>query len=264
MRPRGKPARAGSGFLRESGGAIDCSLLPGDKSFSRLLPAFLFPYLAYVGLGSLPPHLISPEGAGLLRFAVVAALLAAFRGEYRFGARMTVRQMAIAFAAAAAAFAIWVVSYRLSLALPWWHTHIAAAESSRPTTAYWILRSVNSVLLVPVFEELFCRAYLSELFIGASKGLGGFFPALGRRMDAYPEPLGAPPISTASVIGSTALFTLGHDVSAWIPAMLYFGFTTWVYARTRSFRLCMAVHALTNLAIAAVVWRQPAMQFLWF
>ena len=221
-----------------------------------------------MGLGSVPPSLLSPEAAGALRFAVVAALLWSCRKQYRFGPRPGPRRLPmgllIAVAAAAAAFSLWVVSYRFSLALPWWRPHLAAAESARPSTAYWILRTLNSGLLVPVFEELFCRAYLSELFIGASAGAGGFFRGLGLRMDAFPRPLAAPPLSAASVIGATAVFTLGHDISAWIPAALYFGFTTWLYARTRSFRLCIAVHALTNLAIAGVVWRHPEMRFLWF
>jgi hypothetical protein len=66
------------------------------------------------------------------------------------------------------------------------------------------------------------------------------------------------------VIGSTALFTLGHNMSAWLPAVLWFGFTTWVYARTRSFRVCILMHALTNLAIAIAVVKYPGLRFLWF
>jgi hypothetical protein len=83
-------------------------------------------------------------------------------------------------------------------------------------------------------------------------------------MDAHPKALGAPPLSASSVIGSTLFFTLGHDVSAWIPAALYFALTTWLYARTRSFRLCVLVHALTNLAIAVALLRHSEMRFLWF
>lgn len=250
--------------MPETGTPVEYSLLPEDRSFASLLPAFLFPYIAYVGLGSLPADLIGTDEAGLLRFGVVALLLTLFRKHYRFGAALTPRLILIALAASLGSFALWVASYRLSLALPWWHARLAGAESARPSSVYWVFRAVNSVLLVPVFEELFCRAYLSELFRELPRDAGGFFGSLSRRMDARPTALAAPPLSAASVIGSTLLFTLGHDVSAWIPAALYFAFTTWLYARTRSFALCVLVHALTNLAIAGAVLQGAAMQFLWF
>jgi membrane protease YdiL (CAAX protease family) len=266
--------------LAESVAQADYSLLPKDRSFSRSLPAFLLPYAAYVGLGSLSPGPLSPETAGLLRLLIVPALIGFFRGSYRFGPSLTRRQLLIGFAASVAATLLWVLSYRFSLSMPWWRPHPAAAEAFRPSTTYWILRTVNSVLWVPIFEELLCRGYLCELLYGnapaapasgasrsgappsgASAGSG---PDLGRRLDERPSALTAPPLSAFSIIGSTALFTLGHGMSAWLPAALWFGFTTWVYARTRSFRVCILMHALTNLAIALAVARYPGLRFLWF
>jgi uncharacterized protein len=244
--------------------AADFSLLPKDETFSGLLIPFLLPYAAYVGLGALPAGIVPPEMVGLARFLIVAALLWHFRKRYRFGPRPTPRLLAVSAAASVAALALWVVSYRLSLALPWWRDHLASAEAARPTMAYWTARAVNSALLVPLFEELFCRAYLTELLFGISKGPGGFTSRLGRRIDEYPSPLPAPPLSLFSVAAVAALFALGHDMSAWIPAALYFAFTSWIYARTRSFLVCVVIHGLVNLAIAFMVLLNPGMRFLWF
>jgi membrane protease YdiL (CAAX protease family) len=261
--------------LAETGAKADYSLLPGDRSFARSLPAFLLPYAAYVGLGSLAPAPLSPETAALLRLLLVPILIWSFRGSYRFGPSLTRRQLWIGFAASVATTLLWVASYRFSLSLPWWRPHLAAAETAHSSLVYWILRTVNSVLWVPIFEELLCRGYLLELLYRKAPaasateatvdpGTTGSGLNIGHRLDEHPQALAAPPLSAFSVIGSTALFTLGHSVSAWLPAALWFGFTTWVYARTRSFRVCVLMHALTNLAIAIAVARYPSLRFLWF
>jgi membrane protease YdiL (CAAX protease family) len=255
-------------------GKIDYGLLPRDAGFAQSLPAFLLPYVAYVGLGSLPATWLNAGALAAVRFAAVAGLLWYFRKRYSFGPPLTFRLILIACGGAAAALALWVLAYRFSLALPWWRPHLASAAAAELTTGYWIGRAVNSVLLVPVFEELFCRAYVAEFLHGLSgashadgrpKGFAsGLAARLGDRMDERPETLSAPPLSRFAVIGATAIFTIGHDVSAWPAAVLYFLFTTWLYARTRSFRVCMIVHGLVNLAIAGLVLAFPSMRFLWF
>jgi membrane protease YdiL (CAAX protease family) len=248
-------------------GAPDYSLLPKDRTFAQLLPAYLLPYAAYVGIGSLPAGPLGPDAAGFARFAVVAALLWHFRKSYRFGPRLTPRQSLAACGGAIAALILWILAYRFSLALPWWRSHLDAAGAAQPSLTYWAMRSVNSALLVPLFEELFCRAYLGELLFGLAPGrgvAGGFSARLGLRMDATPMPLPAPPVVPYAVAGSALLFSFGHDPSAWLPALAYFLFTSWLYARTRSFRVCILVHALVNLAIAGLVLGRPEMKFLWF
>ena len=169
-------------------------------------------------------------------------------------------------AAAVAALAIWVLAYRFSLALPWWRSRLHPGDGGPPDLVPWLLRAAGSTLLVPVFEELLCRAYLGELLFGLSKdrsGPGGISARLGRRFDSNPVPLSAPPLSAYSVIGAAVLFSLGHDASQWIPAMSYFFFTSWVYSRTRSFRICILMHGLVNLAIAGLVLAFPDLHYLW-
>ena len=200
---------------------------------------------------------MGPVAAGCLRLAVVAVLLWMFRKSYRFGPKLSPRLLLIGAAASVAALAIWVLAYRFSLALPWWHVRLQPPDAAHPDLVPWLLRAAGSTLLVPIFEELLCRAYLGELLFGLSKdrsGPGGISARLGNRLDAKPVPLSAPPLSAYAVVGAAVLFSLGHDASEWIPAMAYFLFTSWVYFKTRSFRVCILVHGLVNLAIAGLVF----------
>lgn len=247
-----------------SPGAADRGLLPRDRSFAQSLPAFLIPYVAYVGLPSVLGRLLPAETADALRFAMVAALLWWFRKSFRFGPALNARQAAVAASAAVAALALWVLCYRMALSLPWWRPQLASAAAAQPSDAYWVWRALNSVLLVPLFEELFCRAWVGELLHGLPAGPGGFSARLGRRMDDHPVALGAPPVSRGAVIGCTLFFTAGHNLSAWPAAVAYFLFTTWIYRRTGSFRVCVLIHGLVNLGVAALVRLGPDLRFLWF
>lgn len=250
--------------MADTQAGTDLGLLPRDRSFAQSLPAFIFPYVAYVGLASLPQRLLPPEAADGLRFAVVAVLLWSFRRNYRFGPPLRPGQIAIACAAAPVALALWILTYRLSLALPWWQPRLASAAAARPSDLYFVFRAFNSVLLVPIFEELFCRAWLGELLFGMPAGPGGFSARLGRRMDDHPVALAVPPLSRLSAWGCALLFTIGHNVSAWLPALIYFGVTNWIYRRARSFRVCVVIHGLVNLGIAGLVRAFPDLAFLWF
>ncbi len=240
-------------------------LLPRDRTFARSLPAFLLPYLAYVALASLPHGLLTPAGAEALRFAVVAALMLAFRKSYSLGPRLTVRQAVLAFGAAFAALALWFFLYRAALALPFesFRTRLDDAAATEPGPAYAALRALNSVLLVPLFEEWLCRAYVAELMSGLPRG-GPFSARLAARMDERPASLAAPPLAKAAVWGAALVFVLGHGVAAWPAALAYFAFTTALYRKTGSFRACVMVHALVNLAIAVLVQLDPALRFLWY
>jgi membrane protease YdiL (CAAX protease family) len=260
------PGGASPESAATAAGGADYSLLPADRSFAQALPAFLLPYAAYVVLGSIAPGLMGPAAAGFVRLAIVAGLLWMFRKSYRLGPKPAPRLYLIAAAASVAALVIWVLAYRFSLALPWWRARLYPGYAAHPDLVPWLMRAAGSTLLVPFFEEFFCRAYLGELLFGLSKdrsGPGGISARLGRRFDGKPVPLSTPPLSAYAVIGSAVLFSLGHDASEWIPAMLYFLFTSWIYLKTRSFRVCILVHALVNLAIAGLVFAFPDLHYLW-
>lgn len=239
------------------------SLLPMDKTFGQLFLPFALPYFAYVALGSLPSRLLPAEAAGSLRLLLVAALLWTFRKQYRLGPPLTPRLVLVAAGAGIAATAIWILALRFSLALPFWRSHLGETPASGSSLFLWGLRALSSGLLVPFFEELFCRAYLGEFFHQVPEGAGSLTSRLGQRWDHYPEPIPGPPLSAFSIAGSTVFFTLGHDLAAWAAAILYFLFTSWIYARTRSFRVCIIIHAIANASIALLVLLVPDMRFLW-
>ncbi len=241
----------------------DYGLVPKDRSFLRSFPAYALPYAAYAALASLPHRFLSASAAEALRFLVVGLLLLAFRRAYRLGPRLQWRHAAAAVPAALLALALWILLYRLGLALPPFRAQLDAASAAEPGPAYAVLRTLNSVLWVPLFEELFCRAYVGELLTGMPAGPGGFSARLGMRMDERPSALSEPPTDRRAVLGSAIIFSLGHPLSAWPAALAYFALTTVVYRKTRSFRACVLVHALVNLAIAVLAIAVPGMRFLW-
>lgn len=242
----------------------DYGLVPRDRTFLRSFPAFALPYAAYAALASLPHRFLAPAAAEALRFAVVGLLLLAFRRAYRLGPPLAWRQAAIAVPVALGALTAWVLLYRLGLALPPFRAQMDAASAADPGPAYSLLRAMNSVLLVPVFEELFCRGYVGELLQGMPAGPGGFSARLGLRMDEHPAPLAEPPLDRRAAYGSALIFVLGHPLAAWPAALAYFALTTLLYRKTRSFRACVLAHALANLGIAALVLAAPDMRFLWY
>jgi len=225
----------------------DYGLLPRDKTFARLLPAYALPYFAYVALAAVP----EAELRAALQLVVVGALLLAFRRQYRFGPGLTKQALPWIIGGAVFALALWILSLRLCLELPWWRAR-AAAGALEFSPLYLALRGFNSALLVPVFEEQLCRVYIPE-FLAAG------WDALGR----LPKALGAPPVHFTALAGAAVFFASGHPGPALVPAALYFLFTSWVYARTRSFRAVVAIHALVNLAIAALAGLRPELRFLW-
>lgn len=250
--------------------AADYSLLPKDRTFRDLLLPFVLPYLAYVALGGLLPGLLGPDLAQAIRFVVVAGLLFRFRRSYSFGPRLTPAQALLALAAAAVATVLWVGALRLALALPAWQDKLAKANATEFSLLYAVLRSLNSVLLTPVFEELFIRAYVMEAATGlASAGVAGSLPpGPGQQgdglMERKPRSLPLPPLVGRSVLAATVLFAIGHDTASIGPAVIYFLLTTGFYAWTRNFKAVILVHAFTNAALAALVWMRPDMRFLWF
>lgn len=244
----------------------DHGLVPKDRTFGASLPAFLLPYLAYVALASLPHRFLPAAAAEALRFSVVGLLMLAFRRAYRLGPPLTARQAAAVLPAALAALGLWVFLYRMVLALPLppFRDALGLAAASDPGPAYAVFRALNSVLLVPFFEELFCRAYVGELLAGMPAGKGGFSSRLGLRMDDHPVPLAGPPARGRAARGAGLIFMLGHGVAAWPAALAYFALTNVLYRKTGSFRACVAVHGLVNLGIAGLVRLGPEMRFLWY
>lgn len=238
--------------------AQDFSLLPKDRSFRDLLLPFLLPYLAYVGLGGLLPGILGPDLTQVVRFLAVGGLLLRFRRDYAFGPRLMPAQALLAAAAAAAATLLWVAMLRFDLSLPFWKDRLAAADAADFSLLYFVMRALNSVLLVPVLEEIFMRVYVQEAALAPVPGEDAGV------LDRRPRPLSSPPLAARALAVATVFFSLGHDLPSLAPAAAYYLLTSALYAWTRNFRACMLAHALTNLALAALVWLRPDCRFLWF
>jgi hypothetical protein len=267
-------AAAGTPRAEPLTGGIDYSLLPRDRTFAQLLWPFVAPYLLYVAMGVVPQE----EIRSILRLLEVGAVLFIFRRQYRFGPALRAAHWAWLLGGAAAATALWALSLRLCLEFPWWRGRFALAEAAHFSPLYIALRGFNSALLVPIFEELLCRVYLPELIQAGRAGkkrlpVADLSPGAGPSpspgpsprdwLDASPRPLDKPPLTAAAFLGATAFFAFGHDGPAFLPAILYFGFTGWIYARTRSFRVVVGIHGLVNLAIAVGAAWKPELRFLW-
>lgn len=107
----------------------------------------------------------------------------------------------------------------------------------------------------------------AEIAGGGSPGrsaTSGGAPATPKSwLDLPARSLGAPPLAPAAFWGASLCFALGHDVTAMLPALIYFAFTGWIYARTRSLRVVMVIHGIVNLAIALLAGWKPELRFLW-
>lgn len=222
------------------------SHLPQTRTFGQLLLPFALPYVLYTGLTEGLPSAIAPAWQQGIKGAVVAAALIAFRHSYRFGA-FRPAHAAWVLGAAPVALVLWVgplLALR-SFGIPW---EIPAFGGR----AGFALHLVNSVVLVSLFEELLTRVYLMEWSCQAWERRNGrnFLDALLVTQDATPADRPRLPIIPASVILTTAVFTLGHAPNEYASAVLYFLFTTWIYRRTGSLGVCIGIHAVTNLILA--------------
>ncbi len=237
-------------------------LLPQDRSFQALLPPYLAPYLAYVALSSVPESLLPAELAQGIKLLATAAVMLGFCRQYRFNA-LQLRDLLVALLALPVALCAWVGPFYLIDFLGLFRTSSSDGVQSF-SASFFYLRLLNSVILVAIFEELFIRVYVLGWLhqAGQQPRSSGAFTAILDVFEQRPAALTALPLSIFSVIGATIVFTAGHQVAEYPSAILYFLFTTWLYAKTRSLWVCILVHGLVNLSIGFLV-RYAGMAWLW-
>lgn len=232
------------------------SLLPLQRTFRQLLIPFAGPYFLYVAVEAVPIPFLNPMAKQAFKLVLVSLCMLYFRHAYTFGQwkRMDVWLTGLAWSPLA--LAVWV------LPMLWLRSPSASTDVSMP---YLILRGINSVVLVALFEELFIRAYLMEWFYLAQnrRSHTGRIDDLFTVFEDRPQTLFALPLNRMSLVLTTLVFTVGHDLSEYLSALFYFSLTNWIYYRTRNFALCILVHALTNLYITILVY-WGTMTFLWF
>ncbi len=111
-----------------------------------------------------------------------------------------------------------------------------AALGNRPSAAWLFLavRFIGLVLLVPIIEELFLRAFFMRYIMH----------------DTWWEiPFGD--VNRLAVIAGIALPVLYHPEK--LSALVWFSLVTWLMIRTRNFWDCVVAHAVTNLLLGIYV-----------
>ena len=208
----------------------------GRKILAYALPMFLFALL--LGLGQLvkrpgaPFWLAVPEfWIYPLQTLLCAGLLIFFRRDYEFQA---LRRPILVVAIALIVFLLWIAPQQF-FHLP------ARREGFDPDIwatnplFYWltlILRFLRLVIVVPLLEEIFWRAFLLRYLIS-------------ERFDAVP--FGTFSWLSFSVV--TIGFALSHSMADWPAAIVTGALYNLVAYRTRSLLSCVATHTLTNLAL---------------
>ena len=141
-------------------------------------------------------------------------------------------------------FLLWIAPdmvaphYRESILFQNWLTGTLRNSIPGPLLASpWILffRVLRSVLLVPVIEELFWRAWLMRWLIDP---------------DFERIPLGT--FSPFAFIATAVLFSLEHG-PYWDVGLLTGFIYNWWMVRTRSLGDCILAHAVTNACLAGFV-----------
>ncbi len=239
-------------------------LLRSTKSYSAQFIPFFLPYACYVGMDLLSGTALGPTTIQLLKLLAVSGCLICFRKYYTFG---VFRARDVWYSALHAPFlcCLWVYPLKLCLDAGFGSPPSTGLADIEAANLYSALRIVNSVVLVAIFEELFCRAYVLSYFYeaGTKTGKLSFVDRIMAPLDHAPAKLSTLPLSRFSIIAATAIFALGHSPPEYISAVLYFAMTTWLYWKTQSFWVCILTHAFTNLLVALLVHFNN-MAFLWF
>ena len=199
----------------------------------------------------------------IIKFTLVSVILLYFRRSYRFGVfRLS------DFIVSLLVTPLLLVGWILPLMGYMWLTSnptTTSITSIQSADIYFCTRLINSVILVPIFEELLCRVYLMNL-LHDSRTNDGEKTVIDRILctfDGLPDIQKITCFSLFSLIGTTLIFTLGHDISSYISAIIYFSLTNLLYWKTKSLWVCIFTHSFTNLGIALLV-KYKELNFLWF
>ncbi|MBI3679723.1 MAG: CAAX prenyl protease-related protein [Acidobacteria bacterium] len=203
---------------------------------------FVFPFavfLAFVGLdGRLP---LAPAVEYPLR-VVILTLILWFVSRRVIDLR--VRQWLPSTLIGIAVFAIWIAP---DVLFPWYRQHWlftnpilggAPVPSSGYDSLPWhalVFRATRAVILVPIIEELFWRAWLMRWLI---------------RQDFLSVPLGT--YQATSFCITALLFAAEHGAYWDVGLLAGVSYNAWV-TRTRSLGDCIWAHAVTNACLSAYV-----------
>jgi membrane protease YdiL (CAAX protease family) len=217
------------------------------RSNRSLAIPYALPYVAYVGIASIPESYLGLEWNYALRILVTAAALAwAWRSYCPLrGPRSPASSIGVGAIAGLAGTALWI-----ALKAP-----LVAPGGDAVSAAAFALRLVASVALVPVFEELLMRGYVLRLAFQWEEARNqGAEDPFGEAFDRRSVNDFGPGFATPLAVGiSTLVFTLGHAAPEW-PAALAYGFLmAGLWIARKDLLSCVTAHAVTNAALAFYV-----------
>jgi CAAX prenyl protease-like protein len=127
------------------------------------------------------------------------------------------------------AIAIWIVVYPF-------YPKLGNAEVFVPNghALFIVFRVVGAVLVVPLMEELFWRAFLIRWLVNP---------------DFKRVPIGT--FTWSSFAVTVALFGLEHN--EWLAGLICGALYNWLYYKRKSVFACVVAHAVSNAALAAWV-----------
>lgn len=237
------------------------SLLPRSKTYEQLLLVFCLPYFCYI-LSNMLSDVIALWMVYLIKIIAVVAIWITYRKYYSFGAWRW-KDVVISLFFTPILLLLWIIPfyYYLSFTNSFSQQKLSLVVNS---DIYWWLRTVASVILIAIFEEIFFRAYLLEyLYQTQQSEKASIIDKCSHTLGEKPQDLNTIPLNFYSVVGTMLIFTLGHSTAEYISCVLYFAATLLMYKYLRSFAMCILTHAFTNLGIALLV-RYWGMDFLWF
>ena len=216
---------------------------PATTNRALLLP-FLLPYVAYVGIASVPADWLARDWNYIARIAVAGgALVWAWPRLLPLAGPGSMR---LSLGAGVIAGIVGVVAWVVLM------TPFAGADGEPWTPRDWWLRVAAAVLIVPLFEEQLMRGYVLRL--GTQIGIArkrGAKDAFGEAFEKESvRDLEPGRVNAFGVIASIALFTLGHGHTEYLASVVYGGLMVWLYVWRRDLVGCVVAHAVTNLLLA--------------
>ena len=215
----------------------------------QLIIPYTAPYLAYVGIASIPHSYISIEINYLLRVFVVSALLVWARRWYctLTGPRSLKGSMLIGTGAGIIGVTLWI-----TLLSPF----TSAANSTTWSLQGFALRLFCAGLLVPLFEEIMMRGFVFRLALqwGSARKNQTADP-LQTVLDEHSVNDVAPgQWSWLAVIMSTFFFTAGHAMHEWLAALSFGLLMALLWVDRKDLVACITAHAVANTALALYVF----------
>jgi len=215
----------------------------------QLILPYAAPYLAYVGIASLPAQLASPESNYLLRLIIVPLLLAwAWRWYCPFKGPRSLRGSILAgVGTGLAGLVLW-----LGLLTPFVHADGASSWSFQG----FLLRLFSAGLVVPLFEELMMRGFVFRLALqwDQARTTGDKEPLHTALDQSSVNDVAPGAWSWPAIMLSTLAFTSGHAMAEWPAAIAYGLLMAWLWVSRKDLVACITAHAVTNIVLALFVY----------